>query len=151
MRSTFEAIECEVGLDNFVAAQANPYWLHDIYLVPKCSWLSSDDGSSMDAGGGGSMEETHNESGLKKLEGTAGNKEDVKLGSLQCKSGQYGARECADGTPLDFLLWTAHFWKVRQAAQRVGQDQGAFTLRKLWAEMKWCLSTSACGGKEHVL
>ena len=31
--SNFEAMDCQVKMQDYTAVHANPYWLHNIYLV----------------------------------------------------------------------------------------------------------------------
>ena len=129
----FKALDCNVTGQDYAMCEANPYWLHDVYLVPHCRWCIGDRSAGTSEG-----EMLHAESGVMGsiAQGIGdGDCETPKVGSND--RGQHGARKekydagsqartemgrvtpraDADGSPRDFLLWSAQRWKVSAALE----------------------------------
>ena len=99
---TFKVIECNVTDADYTLQKANPYWLHQTYLVPCCHWrdghperiscnLAAQDSSSCSE---------HDDSG-------GGKRGAVVQAAVCCREHDPPPRKPADGRPRNFLLWNA--------------------------------------------
>jgi len=121
----FKAIDCSVTGQDYAMCEANPYWLHDVYLVPHCRWCVGDRSAEVSEGetrvsgqfGGDGDCATPNagpndrgHDGSRKGNADDGTRARTEIGRVT-------PRANADGSPRDFLLWSAQRWKVCAALE----------------------------------